>query len=368
MAPNVPGAPYKILSFRKGKGWVISGDRPEKDDTKVFEQLDEPDTLAASTLGRLAKNPRVATLRRFITDWYVSYLSVDHARGLPEAGAQERLSRTGDNLANVVQFLNERHKKRLKSIFTTLQRRVPRLKEILSEPTADGRLLLRIQDAPFDQPVLARFASDGTLKMLAYLVVLYDPNPPPFIGIEEPENFLHPPASSRTRGGVPCRLRAFAAPRHHALAVFRQRAASERGACALPRQGGIHAGRTRVRHPRRFRSSSKQAPCSAIFGSRVTSASEIPLVRSGSPRAAQAHAMTVTHVEVLVEEPSMEAALNVLLPKLIGSRSFAVHVHNGKANLLKRIERRGCEGTRRGYRTITASSSWWIGTTKVAPS
>ena len=28
--------------------------------------------------------------------------------------------------------------------------------------------------------------------MLAYLVLLNDPEPPPFIGIEEPENFLHP--------------------------------------------------------------------------------------------------------------------------------------------------------------------------------
>src|SRR5262249_55883434 len=56
----------------------------------------------------------------------------------------------------------------------------------------DGRLLLQIKDAPFEQPVLSRFASDGTLKMLAYLVVLYDPDPPQFVGIEEPENFLHP--------------------------------------------------------------------------------------------------------------------------------------------------------------------------------
>ena len=56
----------------------------------------------------------------------------------------------------------------------------------------DGRLLLQIKDAPFDRPVLSRFASDGTLKMLAYLVVLYDPSPPQFVGIEEPENFLHP--------------------------------------------------------------------------------------------------------------------------------------------------------------------------------
>ena len=38
----------------------------------------------------------------------------------------------------------------------------------------------------------AQFVSDGTLKMLAYLIVLHDPDPPQFVGIEEPENFLHP--------------------------------------------------------------------------------------------------------------------------------------------------------------------------------
>jgi predicted ATPase len=57
---------------------------------------------------------------------------------------------------------------------------------------ADGRLLLHIKDSPFERPILAKFASDGTLKMLAYLTVLYDPEPPQLIGIEEPENQLHP--------------------------------------------------------------------------------------------------------------------------------------------------------------------------------
>lgn len=192
VAANVPGAPYRILSFRNGSGWVISGLYPERKDHKVNEKLDDPDMLAASTLGRLAKNERVATLRRLITNWYVSYLSIADTRAQPEAGAQEKLSRTGDNLANVVQYLKERHPRRLEEIFSTMRARVPRLERVLSEPTADGRLLLRIKDAPFQEPVLARFASDGTLKLLAYLVVLYDPEPPPFIGIEEPENFLHP--------------------------------------------------------------------------------------------------------------------------------------------------------------------------------
>ena len=81
---------------------------------------------------------------------------------------------------------------RLEHIFQTMRRRVPRLDSVLAEAMPDGRLLLQIKDAPFDRPVLSRFASDGTLKMLAYLVVLLDPEPAQFIGIEEPENFLHP--------------------------------------------------------------------------------------------------------------------------------------------------------------------------------
>ena len=33
--------------------------------------------------------------------------------------------------------------------------------------------------------------SDGTLKVFAYLIMLEDPQPPPFICIEEPENGLY---------------------------------------------------------------------------------------------------------------------------------------------------------------------------------
>jgi len=73
-----------------------------------------------------------------------------------------------------------------------LSRRVPRLERIEAELMPDGRLLLQIKDAPFDRPILSKFASDGTLKMLSYLTLLYDPEPPQLIGIEEPENYLHP--------------------------------------------------------------------------------------------------------------------------------------------------------------------------------
>src|SRR5690606_3451917 len=144
------------------------------------------------TLGTLAENPRVIALRNFITGWHLSYLSADAARGNPEAGAEERLSPTGDNLPNVVQYLREQHPDRLEQIFETLRRRIPRIEKVEGQLLEDSRLLRLVKDAPFSKPVLSRFASDGTLKLLAYLAVLYDPDPPQLVGIEEPENHLHP--------------------------------------------------------------------------------------------------------------------------------------------------------------------------------
>jgi predicted ATPase len=186
------GQPFRFLDYREGLGSAVSGELPDEEDQRVDTPLKSADLLAVNALGQFAEHPRVAALRDFITGWYVSYLSSDSARGQPEAGPQERLSRSGDNLANVIQFLAEQHPQRLEQIFAVLRQRVPRIESVLSETMPDGRLLLQIKDAPFSHPVLARFASDGTLKMLAYLVMLNDPSPPPFIGIEEPENFLHP--------------------------------------------------------------------------------------------------------------------------------------------------------------------------------
>ena len=189
------GRPFNFLDFGRdvpGTGEVVTGEMPDEQDTRAVERLDSRELLAVNTLGQLAKHPRVAALRRFITGWYLSYLTADNTRGVPEAGPQERLSTTGDNLPNVVQYLKEQHEERLNMILKKLTERVPRLEKVDAEVMPDGRLLLQVKDAPFEKPVMAKFASDGTLKMLAYLTLLHDPEPPQLIGIEEPENQLHP--------------------------------------------------------------------------------------------------------------------------------------------------------------------------------
>ena len=186
------GTPFQFLDFKSGKGRVISGEEPEEKATRIEESLSEPNVLAVNSLGQFERHPRVSALRSFITGWYLSYISADGTRSGPESGPQERLSQTGDNLPNVIQYLQERHQGRLEEILNRLSERVPRLEKVKTEETIDGRLVLQFKDAPFENPVLAKYTSDGTLKMLAYLTVLHDPDPPKLIGIEEPENQLHP--------------------------------------------------------------------------------------------------------------------------------------------------------------------------------
>ena len=186
------GKPFRFLDFQEGKGYVIAGETPAEGNKRIDEQLDDCSMLAVSTLGQLARHPRVSALRRFITGWHLSYLSADATSGVPEAGPQERLSETGDNLPNVIQYLKEQHPQRLEKILSILSDRVPRLEKMDTELMVDSRFPLQFKDAPFEKPILAKFVSDGTLKMLSYLTLLYTPEPPQLIGIGEPENYFHP--------------------------------------------------------------------------------------------------------------------------------------------------------------------------------
>ena len=181
------GRTATILDFTLGGGRLADDlDSPERD-----EALSDPDVLAVNTLGQLRSHPMIVSLRRFISDWYLSYLTADESRSVVRGGPQPRLSRSGDNLSNVLQYLSVREPERLDRVLDGLRSMVPAVERAEYTSTIDGRLALLLKDEPFDRPVLARYVSDGTLKVLAYLVLLTDPEPPPFIGIEEPENQLY---------------------------------------------------------------------------------------------------------------------------------------------------------------------------------
>ncbi|WP_420960286.1 AAA family ATPase [Brucella sp. IR073] len=162
----------------------------ERAETEVVE-LDDTRRLGIATLGSLKQHPRISAFRRFIEGWHLSYFTPDAARGLPMAGPQRHLNVHGDNLGNVVQFLEREHPKLFREILNRISLKIPGIRKIDTHKTEDGRLLLRFNDQGFKDPFFAQQMSDGTLKIFAYLLLLEDPEPPPFLCIEEPENGLY---------------------------------------------------------------------------------------------------------------------------------------------------------------------------------
>ena len=162
----------------------------ESKDAELIE-LEDRRKLGIATLGALKQHPRISAFRRFIEGWYLSYFMPDAARHLPLVGPQKHLSIRGDNLGNVVQFMEREHPQRFQAILKSIADKIPGIDKIDTEKTNDGRLLLRFNDKGFQDPFYVQQMSDGTLKVFAYLLLLEDPTPPPFLCIEEPENGLY---------------------------------------------------------------------------------------------------------------------------------------------------------------------------------
>ncbi len=139
----------------------------------------------------MSEHPRIVRLRTYIEQWYLSYFVPDAARTLPPAGAQRWLDRTGSNIGNVLQYYQRQHTRQFGAILKRLAKAIPGLTKISAEVSTDKRLLLRFDERGYQDPFYQQSMSDGTLKMLAYAVLLADPSPRPFIGIEEPENGLY---------------------------------------------------------------------------------------------------------------------------------------------------------------------------------
>jgi len=211
------GWPFSFLILNEGKGVVWKGEEhgqqidedkmqfdlfkliddieaaPQKEESRETEivELQDKRKLGIATLGALKQHPRISAFRQFIEGWYLSYFTPDAARSLPLAGPQRHLNIHGDNLGNVVQFMEREHPKRFQSILNRIAEKIPGIDKIDTEESPDKRLLLRFNDKGFSDPFFAQQMSDGTLKIFAYLLLLEDPTPPPFVCIEEPENGLY---------------------------------------------------------------------------------------------------------------------------------------------------------------------------------
>ena len=191
------GKPYSFLDFHNGVGTAITNEMDYFDgnanfqDKREEQRLDSPDILAIKGLGQFQKFQAISSFRRLLDSWFVSNFQIQAARRVEEVALSEHLSETGDNLAQVTRFIKDNNPEVFEAIIQKFKRRVPGMEDVEAEETQDGRIVLKFKDGSFEDPFVARYVSDGTIKMFAYLVLLNDPEKHPLLCVEEPENYLH---------------------------------------------------------------------------------------------------------------------------------------------------------------------------------
>jgi len=191
------GQPWHFLDFSRGEGEAITNEESydgikDIDIKREAQTLTSPDTLAIKGLGQFKKFKIVNAFREMIENWHVSDFHISAARNVQDDGYAEHLSVDGDNLPLVTKFIYENYNEIFKIILEKMTSRVPGISQVEAKPMEDGRLVLKFQDGSFKDPFVARYVSDGTIKMFAYLVLLHDPTPHNLLCIEEPENQLYP--------------------------------------------------------------------------------------------------------------------------------------------------------------------------------
>ena len=104
--------------------------------------------------------------------------------------AEHKVATNGDNITNVFGTLTRREQDKLSG---QLCRLVPEFADIDVVPQGMGQHSLRFQDAwKEDLWYSTNEVSDGTMLLLAYLLLQYQNPPVEILAIEEPERGLHP--------------------------------------------------------------------------------------------------------------------------------------------------------------------------------
>lgn len=190
------GQPFHFIRFENGVGEAIQNETDIVDRgqsaNRQPQRLDSPDILAIKGLGQFQRFEAASALRALIENWHVSDFHIDAARTVQDAGFADHLSTQGENLPLVTRFLYENHRPIFDEILRAMEERVPGVTSVQADETTDGRIVLRFTDGSFKDPFIARYVSDGTIKMFAYLVLLHDPKAHPLLCVEEPENQLYP--------------------------------------------------------------------------------------------------------------------------------------------------------------------------------
>jgi predicted ATPase len=174
-----------VISVARGKGLVYNDDGTN---SLPYQGTD----LALKSAGSYGSRPITNTFADFIRGWQFYDVNPEDIREYSSAPPtffriSDGLDTKGRALSALISHWASRDPDFLALVNETMKVCGGAELEITKSRDKHIRMLEGLS-----KPLSLDSASDGTLRLLAYNVLLHQPNPPTLIGVEEPERNLHP--------------------------------------------------------------------------------------------------------------------------------------------------------------------------------
>ena len=190
----------KVISIKSGEGVVR--DEDGKNRTKY-----KSNKLALKSAGDYGNKPITSALTEFIKGWEFYNFQPERIRGhlsrFPlvivkkvmsgKSKALRESPKLDDDGSTLSELLSYWHKNTPKLFHSVSESLAASTNLRIDQCAIDGDSQLCLLEG-YKEPIPMQRASDGTLRLVAYYILLNEPELPPLIAIEEPERNLHPGA------------------------------------------------------------------------------------------------------------------------------------------------------------------------------
>ena len=185
---------------------IQNGESVVRDEDGQNQTTYRSNQLALRSAGDYGNKPTTKELTTFIKGWKFYDFQPDLIRGQVKGFPFVVEEVKFDNSKGLSQFPRlDDYGLILSELLSAWHEKTPTRFDKVSESLADStniRIALREIDGDnqlcllegYEKPIPLKQASDGTLRLVAYYILLNEPELPPLIAIEEPERNLHPNA------------------------------------------------------------------------------------------------------------------------------------------------------------------------------
>lgn len=191
-------SPYLWLKMESGMGQIAENDDNDKIALSHYGAKEKFDgqELVLKQLNDPKRHAPLIAIRKVIEQFASNYGYFDTSTNSPirlygEYGAEAKLKDDGSNLTQMLQRLSTKYPLEYEKLITNAQKINPHYKDIRFDYLGN-KFLAVLVEKNLAKTIPISALSDGTLRFLLLLTIIYNPERGKVVGIDEPETGMHP--------------------------------------------------------------------------------------------------------------------------------------------------------------------------------